>query len=230
MPSNRKLFIKTLHTLIFSFGLMSVSSFTLILDSYAKPNTNNMITKDSDTPATDFLKAQVVKVLALTVLPVPDPQTKGKIDAKLFAVVKPMMDFPAMSKASLGKYWGQQSVADQNKFMHLFEELVFHSYMKKIRKAKQDASIEYEDESARPNGGAEVEAITSSKNMGEVELRFILRAGQKGKKEAAYVAEDVIIDEVSLVNNYKEEFIKIINKSGFEGLLKKMEDQIKKVK
>ena len=102
-----------------------------------------------------------------------------------------------MSKASLGKYWGQQSVADQNKFMHLFEELVFHSYMKKIRKAKQDASIEYEDESARSNGGAEVEAITSSKNMGEVELRFILRAGQKNKKEATYVAEDVIIDEVS---------------------------------
>ena len=230
MPSNKQFFIKILYTLIFSLSLMSVSNFTLIKDSYAKPNTNDIKNKDSDTPATDFLKAQVVKVLALTVLPIPDAQTKSKIDAKLFAVVKPMMDFQRMSKASLGKYWGQQSVADQNKFMHLFEELVFHSYMKKIRKAKQDASIEYEDESARPNGGAEVEAITSSKNMGEVELRFILRAGQKDKKEAAYVAEDVVIDEVSLVNNYKEEFIKIINKSGFDGLLKKMEDQIKKVK
>jgi ABC-type transporter MlaC component len=102
--------------------------------------------------------------------------------------------------------------------------------MKKIRKAKQDASIEYEDESPRKQGGAEVEAITTSKNMGEVELRFILRAGESGKKEALFVAEDVVIDEVSLVNNYKEEFIKIITKSGFDGLLKKMEDQIKKVR
>ncbi len=191
---------------------------------------SNAHAEASNTPATDFLKTQVIKVLALTALPVPDAKTKKDIDAKLFAVVKPMMDFPAMSKASLGKYWDQQSADKQTKFMQLFEELVFHSYMKKIRKAKQDASIEYEDESPRKQGGAEVEAITTSKNMGEVELRFILRAGESGKKEALFVAEDVVIDEVSLVNNYKEEFIKIITKSGFDGLLKKMEDQIKKVK
>lgn len=223
MLSQHRLCRTILITIIFSFSFISVSNLTI---RGAQAKTNEV----SDTPATDFLKSQVVKVLALTALPIPDAQTKSKIDAKLFAVVKPMMDFPAMSKASLGKYWAQQSTADQKKFMQLFEELVFHSYMKKIRKAKQDASIEYEDESARPKGGAEVEAVTSSKNMGEVELRFILRAGQKDKKEASYVAEDVIIDEVSLVNNYKEEFIKIISKSGFAGLLKKMEDQIKKVK
>ena len=226
MSINHKLFRHLLYTLIFSLGLISLSSLTSTIEAQAQPKTS----ETSDTPATDFLKSQVVKVLTLTAIPIPDAQTKSKVDAKLFAVIKPMMDFPAMSKASLGKYWEKQSIADQNKFMQLFEELVFHSYMKKIRKAKQDASIEYEDESARPKGGAEVEAITSSKNMGEVELRFILRAGQKSKKEASYVAEDVIIDEVSLVNNYKEEFIKIINKSGFAGLLKKMEEQIKKVK
>ena len=226
MLSNHKLFSNILYTLIFSLGLISVSSLTSIINAQAQPKANQA----SDTPATEFLKSQVVKVLALTAIPIPNAQTKSEVDAKLFAVIKPMMDFPAMSKASLGKYWAQQSVADQNKFMQLFEELVFHSYMKKIRKAKQDASIEYEDESVRPQGGAEVEAITTSKNMGEVELRFILRAGQKDKKEASYVAEDVIIDEVSLVNNYKEEFIKIISKSGFDGLLKKMEEQIKKVK
>ena len=226
MLSNHKLFSNILYTLIFSLGLISVSSLTSIINAQAQPKANQA----SDTPATEFLKSQVVKVLALTAIPIPNAQTKSEVDAKLFAVIKPMMDFPAMSKASLGKYWAQQSVADQNKFMQLFEELVFHSYMKKIRKAKQDASIEYEDESVRPQGGAEVEAITTSKSMGEVELRFILRAGQKDKKEASYVAEDVIIDEVSLVNNYKEEFIKIISKSGFDGLLKKMEEQIKKVK
>ena len=177
MPSKNKLFSHLLHTLIFSLSLISLSSLTSTIEAQAKSKAS----ETSDTPATDFLKSQVVQVLSLTAIPIPDAQTKSKVDAKLFAVIKPMMDFPAMSKASLGKYWAQQSVADQNKFMQLFEELVFHSYMKKIRKAKQDASIEYEDESARPQGGAEVEAITSSKNMGEVELRFILRAGQKNK-------------------------------------------------
>ena len=39
-----------------------------------------------------------------------------------------------------------------------------------------------------------------------------------------------IIDEVSLVQNYREQFNKIITKDGFDALIKKMETQIAKVK
>lgn len=197
------------------------------LSSEVKTSQDN---KTSKTPASDFLKSQVAEVLKLTALPVQDENTKAKIDAQLLAVIKPMMDFPAMSQASLDQHWDKQSAEQQKKFISLFEELVFHSYMKKIRGAKNDAEVSYEDETARKEGGAEVEAITQTKEMGEVELRFILRAGQKAKNEALFVAEDVVIDEVSLVNNYREEFNKMITKEGFEGLLKKMETQINKVK
>jgi phospholipid transport system substrate-binding protein len=134
-----------------------------------------------------------------------------------------------MSEASLGKHWPTLNKAQRDLFMSLFQELVFHSYMKKIRSANKEAKIEYEDETKRAQGGAEVEAIAITKKM-EVELRFILRAGAKQKGEALYVAEDVVIDEVSLVNNYREEFNKIIAAEGFDGLIAKMKKQVQKVK
>ena len=187
------------------------------------------VSAESKEPATDFLKQGVSSVLMITAVPISSPKAKTELDAKLLTLIKPMMDFPAMSEASLGKHWVTINAKQRQRFISLFQDLVFHSYMKKIRSAKNEAKIEYEDESPRSGGGAEVEAIATTSKEVEVELRFILRAGKTKSGEAAFVAEDIVIDEVSLVTNYREEFNRIIAKEGFDGLLKKMERQVAKV-
>ena len=180
------------------------------------------------TPATDFIKARVIEVLKLAALPTPDAATKTQINAQLLGLIKPLMNFPAMSKASLGKHWKARSDAERTQFISLFEELVFHSYIQKIRSAESGYRVEYEDESPR-TGGAIVEAVAITSKM-ETELRFLLNRIESAKSSVIYVAEDIIIDEVSLVQNYREQFNKIITKDGFGALIKKMETQIAKVK
>lgn len=212
------------QTIITSLLILSVCTIPLITQAVPPTKANQ-----SKTPATDFLKTQVATVLQLTALAIPNAKTKQEIDTRLLGLIKPMMDFPAMSQASLGKHWAKQSAKQRERFINLFQELVFHSYMKKIRTAKNDTEITYEDESSRDQGGAEVEAIAATKKV-EVELRFLLRFGDLKKGESQFVAEDIVIDEVSLVNNYREEFNKIITKEGFDGLIKKMENQVKKVR
>ena len=182
----------------------------------------------SPTPATEFLKSRVAGVLKIAALPTPDAQTKTKINQQLLTLIKPLMNFPEMSKASLGKHWEPRSAKERTRFISLFEDLVFHSYIKKIRSAESGYRIEYEDESARPTG-AVVEALAITSKM-ETELRFILNRKEVDKSSVIYVAEDVVIDEVSLVQNYREQFNKIITKDGFGALIKKMETQIAKVK
>ena len=41
--------------------------------------------------------------------------------------------------------------------------------------------------------------------------------------------EDIVIDEVSLVENYREQFDRIIKKSGFAVLLEKMSTKLEKL-
>jgi phospholipid transport system substrate-binding protein len=100
--------------------------------------------------------------------------------------------------------------------------------MKRIRSANDGSSVEYIDEMPIEGGGVEVEAEAKTKKM-EIELRFKLTPVKEGAKGGFEVA-DVVIDEVSLVNNYREQFAKIIKNEGFEALLSKMEAQVKKVK
>ena len=179
----------------------------------------------SKTPATDFLKLKIAEVMKLAAVPTPNARRKAELDAKLLKIIKPLMDFSTMSRQSLGKHWAARTPAERARFIALFQELVFHSYMKKIRSARSGYKLEYEDESPRANKGAVVEAISITESS-ETELRFVLKSDGRG----GYIAEDIVIEEVSLVQNYREQFNRIITKSGFKALLEKMERQIAKVK
>lgn len=195
-----------------AISLMTLSVFTLpALSAFAGP-------------ATDFLKDKVKTVRALVAQPTKDASAKAKIDTQLMAVVVPLMNFPKMSEAALGKRWVECTAAQKKRFIELFQELVFHSYMKRIRSANEEYSVEYTDEMAGEGGRYEVEAEAKTKKM-EVELRFKLTPVQ-----TSFEVEDVVIDEVSLVGNYREQFAQIIKNEGFEGLLKKMERQVQKLK
>ena len=175
-------------------------------------------------PGTDFVKSKVDTVRTLAAKPVPSAAEKAKVDAELMKEIAPLMNFPKMSEAALGKFWQTETEAHKKRFVELFQELVFHSYMKRIRAANKDSSVEYVDEMPSEGGLIEVEAEAKTKKM-EIELRFKLSPLKEGFEVA-----DVVIDEVSLVSNYREQFTKIITKDGFEALLKKMEEQVKKVK
>ena len=174
-------------------------------------------------PTTDFLKQKVKQVRTLASKPCPNQKSKDAIDTELLTVIAPLMNFPKMSKATLGKFWKTANVKQQKRFVSLFQDLVFHTYMKKIRSAKNDYTIQYEDE--RKEGKLTIIDSLITKKKAEFELGFHMQA-----IDSTYEVADVIIDEVSLVENYREQFTKIIKNEAFDGLLKKMQTQLDKVK
>lgn len=173
-------------------------------------------------PPTKFLQKQVDGVRALIAQPAKagTPESAA-IDEKLKAIVDPVMEFERLSENVLQKHWAGLSPADRQTFVELFRALVFHSYLKEIRSANENYGIEYEDEEPKGRKAAAVTAIAKTKKV-EIELVFHLVAREKG----AWAAEDIVIDEVSLTENYREQFNKIIADKGFPELLKKMRDKL----
>ncbi len=173
-------------------------------------------------PPTKFLQKQVDGVRALIAQPVKagTPESAA-VDDKLKAIVDPVMEFERLSETVLGKHWAGLSPTDRQAFVELFRALVFHSYLKEIRSANENYTIEYEDEEAKGRKAAAVTAIAKTAKV-EIELVFHLVAREKG----AWAAEDIVIDEVSLTENYREQFNKIIADDGFPVLLTKMRDKL----
>lgn len=167
-------------------------------------------------PPTEFLKAQVKAVRDLLKTPVKKGSPEAAAtDAKLMAIVDPVMDFKGLSQRALRKHWPSLNEAQKTLFIDTFRQLVFRSYLDRVRSANEAYTIVYEDEE-KAGKNTEVTAIAKTKKA-EIELVFVL-----AKTGNAMAAADVRIDEVSLVENYREQFNVIIAKEKFEGLIKKM--------
>jgi phospholipid transport system substrate-binding protein len=170
---------------------------------------------------TMWLGEQITAVRALVAPATPVPAAEQ--DAKLKALVDPVMEFETLSERALGKHWATLKPEQRKVFVDTFRELVFRSYLKKVRGANNDYTLTFEGESLT-GASAKVEAVAKTKKA-EIELVFTLEP----REDKRWIAADVTIDEVSLVENYREQFNKTITTDGFDALISKMKKKLAEI-
>ena len=125
-----------------------------------------------------------------------------------------LFDFTEMGKAALGPEWAKRSDAERKRFADTFGRLVRANSLRRVEVYQAD-SIDYLDEVVEGSSGT-VKTTVKSKNA-TTEVRYDFH-----KSAAGYRVVDYTIDGFSAVRNYRTQFAKILQKSGFEGLLDRL--------
>lgn len=142
--------------------------------------------------------------------------------------VNERFDFEEMAKRSLALYWKQRTPEEKKEFVSLYSDLLERAYIRKIE-AYTDEKIVYTGESVEGEYAVVKTRIITKKNV-EIPIDYkLLRRGDK------WMAYDVVIEGVSLVNNYRTQFNQIIRSGSYEDLVKRLrskqpEDEIKSPK
>jgi phospholipid transport system substrate-binding protein len=127
-------------------------------------------------------------------------------------------DFEEMAKRSLALHWRKRTPEERKEFVPLYTDLLERSYIKKIERYA-DEKILYIDE--KINGEySEVNTKIVTKRNVEIPVEYRLL-----KKNGKWEVYDVIIEGVSLVNNYRTQFNKIIRTDSYEELVKRMKNK-----
>jgi len=169
---------------------------------------------------TDQIRATVDRVLMI----LKDPQLNSD-DAKearrteLSKAIFPRFDFEEMAKRSLGAEWRRRTPAEQKEFIRLFTELLKDSYVDSIESYRGNKVI-YRRES-QDGAYANVGTKIIDERGGEFAIDY--RLNLEGKDWKVY---DVIIENVSIVNNYRSQFQRILSRSSFAELLQKIGDKV----
>jgi phospholipid transport system substrate-binding protein len=137
---------------------------------------------------------------------------------KIAEVVFMQFDMERMAKFSLGRGWRELNKTQQDHFTDLFRKLLSKSYVATID-GYSGEKISYLKEIIKGDK-AEVRTMVVG-NAKEIPLSYKLKLN--GERWLIY---DVIIENVSLVRNYRSQFSPIMKKEGFSGLIKKMEKKI----
>ena len=129
-----------------------------------------------------------------------------------------------ISKKALGKYWSKRSETERKKFQALLSELFVHVAFPSSAKFFSDLDLVYGKTKEKKTVGVVPLTVVHEKE-GEVDIDFHLtRSGDK------WQVVDVILDGISMRNNLRSQFYKVIKKNDFNELLRKMDKKLTSAK
>ena len=131
-----------------------------------------------------------------------------------------MFDEVELSRRTLARNWNKLNTAQQQEFIQLFRQVLEKAYIDKIL-SYTDEKIVFDKESMLSENQSEVQTrvITSSKEI-PIFYRVIL-------KDGVWKVYDVVIENVSLVQNYRTQFNDILAKNTPEQLLEILRKKVK---
>ena len=159
----------------------------------------------------------VLSVLADETLQAPERQTLRR--DKLRQAVYQRFGFEEMARRSLGRHWRDLSADQRQAFVALFSDLLERSYVGKIEGAGAGSEVTYPRETIDDEGFASVMTVITNPlgSQIEVEYRLLQRDG-----DADWEVYDIVIEGVSLINNYRTQFNNIIHRTSYDGLVKQL--------
>ncbi len=192
----------TLHvgTLLFFF------LFSLAGDVFA----NSQITLE--------LKQTIDKVIQI----VSDPglkKTPKLRREKLRETIGFRFNYNQMVRRSLAKNYKNRTDKEREEFTGLFKQLLENSYASKIENY-QDETINYVDEKVKGKYALVKTEIVRKDGTIDVDYKLI---NENGK----WTVYDFVIEEVSLIRNYRSQFSKIIKTESYGALVAKLTKKIK---
>ncbi len=137
---------------------------------------------------------------------------------KIEEVIFLQFDMQRIAKFSLGRGWRSLNNTERDRFVDLFRQLLARSYIPTID-GYAGEKITYKREIIKGDK-AEVQTVVVSSSK-EIPLNYKLKLSN-----GRWLIYDVIIENVSLVRNYRSQFDPIMKKEGFDGLIKRMEKRI----
>lgn len=137
---------------------------------------------------------------------------------RLVAIARERFDFREMSKRVLGQQWRQLDDRQQAEFEQLFTKLLQNAYIDKIDEYAGQ-KVEFVQQRIRDDR-AEVQTLLVDKNR-SIPISYIMLL-----EDQQWMAYDVVVEGVSLIRNYMEQFKEILRKDGYPGLVKQLEDKI----
>ena len=142
-------------------------------------------------------------------------------EKKIWAILDGIFDYTELSKRTLAQHWKQFSPDQQAEFTSLFGKLLGGVYMDRIV-AYKDEKIVFGKVTNISDKSAEVqsEVLQKSKSI-PIYYRMILENGE-------WKVYDVVIEGVSLVQNYRTQFREILTNKTPEDLLKTLREKTRK--
>ena len=166
-------------------------------------------------PPTDQLRTytdEVLKVLQNPALTLPERREAVK------HLAEAVFEVSETAKRALGQHWLQRTPAEREEFVKLFANLLEQTYIARIGEFGGE-KLTYVSEQI-DNDRAIVRARITTKRGTDVpvESRLLL-------KDNRWLIYDILVENLSLISNYRSQFDRVIRTASYEELVKRLKNR-----
>jgi phospholipid transport system substrate-binding protein len=170
-------------------------------------------------PPTEQLRGQIDRVIK--VLEDPELKREGRQVERRTAIrrlANEIFDFTETTRRSLGQHWQARTPAEREQIVRLYADLLERSYIGKIELYSGERIVFAGDSIEREQATVRTRLVTKAGTEIPVDYRMH-RVGDR------WLTYDVAIEGVSMIANYRAQFNKIIQASGFSALVSKLTEK-----
>lgn len=143
---------------------------------------------------------------------------------KVKEVVFPQFDSQEIAKRTLGPYWKDRTEEQRKEFIQLFTALVEKAYSNSLDRYRKDVQFFFDQEHI-DDDFAEVDTRIFDPTLNKTfSINYHLH-----KLNGKWLIYDVVVENVSLVNNYRNQFNRILSKSSYEELVQKLQTKLQQL-
>jgi phospholipid transport system substrate-binding protein len=159
---------------------------------------------------------KAIQILKDPKLQSPD-RKKERID-RLREALNPIFDYEEMARRALGTHWRRRTPAEQEEFVKLFRDFLERIYSEKIDLYGGE-KVRFGRE-AIDKDFAQVESTIIKPKGEEVAVTYKLR-----QVNGQWKVYDAVVENISIVNNYRSQFDRVISSSSYEELVKRLQEK-----
>ena len=166
---------------------------------------------------TDQLQVQLERVVKVT----QDPQVKKEGRAAerraVRKIAEEIFDFGDTARRALARHWAQRSAAEREEFVAVFTDVFEHAYLSKVELLQGDRVVYLGDSFEGGVATVRTRLTTKQGSLLGVDYRMKQR-GASGR----WLVYDVLIEGVSLIDNYRNQFNSVIQRSSYQELVRRL--------
>lgn len=169
-------------------------------------------------PPTDQLRDGVERVVAI----LKNPALRGETNINerndaVNRVADEIFDFGETAKRALGQHWAKRTPAEQEEFVHLFTELLQHTYLSKVD--QYNTEMTFQDDVVDGTQAVVRTTLLLAKGGG---MSLDYRMHYSRNRWQVY---DVSINGISLLASYRSQFNKILTTDSYQGLVARLKSR-----
>jgi phospholipid transport system substrate-binding protein len=149
----------------------------------------------------------------------PDKQEERR--QRVRQIILDTFDFEEMAKLALGPYWDRLTPAQRTQFVSLFGNLFEGSYNSLVLRFLPNRQTIYGREAITQDHAVVQTTLIDQATSGQLPVEYRLT-----HKDQRWAVFDVIVDGVSLAQNYRAQFNQVIQSSSYDTLLQRIKSKV----